>query len=230
MPYSRLLGSAALAAAALALPATASAATGTISQACYGHVPTKGTEPVVVSLTGGTPGADYQLIATVPGKGAGSAGSTTGTFDAAGNATAQINDVFPPSGSIDPIKGQAIQLSVKDYGTPDSAELPIGTTLITNIAMDVSSKPRNPASARTVTVSGTPFAGKSIYGFVTSSNGKKILKRIYIGRGDVCGYAKTKAVVAPPGVPSGKFRFYIFGGKTLNKKAALGSAFTIYRY
>ena len=60
----RLLAVALLAVGA-AVPAAASATvTGTISQACYSRVPQRGTQPIVVTLTGGTPNANYILSAT----------------------------------------------------------------------------------------------------------------------------------------------------------------------
>jgi hypothetical protein len=218
------------AAVLLAVPAAASAVTGTISQPCYSHIPLKGSDPVVVTLAGGTPGADYIVAATVPGKGLGSAGSATGTFDAAGNATAQITDVFPPGGSIDPIKGGRIDLSVTDYGTPDTpVDTPIGSTLITNIALDVNTKPRNPRSARRVTVSGTPFANQPVYGFITRGSSSTVLRRISLGRGNVCGWVSKKAVVAPSPYREGTFKLYVNAGKKLNKSAAIESSFRIYR-
>jgi hypothetical protein len=224
-----VLGIVAGATVLLAAPATASAVTGTVTQACYSHVPLHGSDPVVVNLTGGTPGADFLVSATDPGKDPGSAGSTTGTFDAAGNATAQVTDVFPPSGSIDPIKGQAIALSVKDYGEAAPVDTPLGSTLITNLVMDVSSKPRNPRSARRVTVSGTPFAGKHVYGFVTQGSSNKVLRRFSIGTGNTCGWVSAKAVVAPSPYRTGTFRLYVNAGRKLNKAAALGTAFRISR-
>lgn len=217
------------AAALLALPAAASAVTGTANQACYAHQPLHGSEPIVVALTGGTPGADYTVAATVPGKGLGSAGSADGTFDAAGNASAQITDVFPPGGSIDPIKGQAVTLSIKDSGVEAPVDTPLGQVLITNLAMSVASKPRNPRSARRVAVSGTPFANAQVYGFVTKGSSKKVLRRISLGTGNVCGYTTAKAVVAPSPFRFGTFKLYVNAGKTLNKSAALASSFRIYR-
>jgi hypothetical protein len=225
-----LLGAAAGAAVLLAIPATASAVTGTISQPCYSHIPLKGSDPVVVALTGGTPGANYLVYATVPGKGSGSAGSVSGTFDEAGNATASITDVFPPGGSIDPIKGRAITLAVKDYGVAgDAVETPLGQTLITNIALDVKTKPRNPRSARKVTVSGTPFAGQPVYGFITKGSSNRVLRRFSLGTGDVCGYTSKKAVVAPTNYAAGTYKLYVNAGAKLNKSAAIQSGFRIYR-
>src|SRR5512135_2758286 len=123
-------------AALLAVPAGASAVTATFNQPCYTHIPTQGSQPIVVSLTGGTPGANFLVSATVPGKGTGSAGSANGTFDAAGNGTAAITDVSPPSGTIDATRGQRINLSVADSGA-GGTDVPVGSTLVTNLSMTV---------------------------------------------------------------------------------------------
>ena len=216
------------AAAAFAGPAAASAATGTLNQACYTHVPTRGSQPIVIALTGGTPGADYEVAATVPGKGLGSAGSAAGTFDAAGNATAQITDVSPPSGTIDPTKGQPVSISVQDFGVDGSPPVTIGNALITTLSMSVSDKPSNPRARRAIRVSGAPFANRRIYGFITKTHGSHVLKRIALGRGDVCGFTTTKAVVAPPSFKPGTYRLYVNAGKKLNKKASLWTSFRIF--
>lgn len=223
------LGAAVGAVVSLAVPASAAAVTGTIGAPCYSHVPTAGSQPVVVSLTGGTPGAGYVVAATIPGKGTGSAGSIDGNFDAAGNAVAQITDVFPPNGTINPTKGQPIQLSVQDFGVAGAPETPLGTTLITNIAMDVSSKPTNPHKRRRVRVSGTPFAGQKVYGFVVKGHSKHVLRRISLGKADVCGFVKRKAVVAPRPFRYGRFRLYVNAGRKLNKSKAIHISFRIFR-
>jgi hypothetical protein len=213
----------------LAVPASAAAVTGTISAPCYTHIPTKGSQPVVVSLTGGTPGAGYVLSATVPGKGTGSAGSTDGNFDAAGNAVAQITDVFPPNGTINPTKGQQIQISVEDFGAPTPVDTPIGTTLITTLAIDVANKPTNPHKARRVRVSGAPFAGQRVYGFVVKGKSKHVLRRVSLGKANVCGFVSRKVLVAPRPFRYGRFRLYVNAGHKLNKSQALGFSFRIFR-
>jgi hypothetical protein len=220
-----------LAAAALSLTtgAVASAAvTGTISKPCYLHVPTKGSEPIVVTLAGGTPGAHFIVSATAPGKGLGSAGFVDGTFDAAGNGTAQVADVFPPSGSIGPIKGEQLDISVRDFGAgAASVDVPIGPTLITNFAMDVSSTPRSPRKRRAITVSGTLFANQKLYGFVVKGTNPKVLRRLSLGTADGCGYVTSKGVVAPKSFKRGSYRFYVNAGRKLNKALAVGSSFRI---
>ncbi|MGH2895390.1 MAG: hypothetical protein ACRDPM_19290 [Solirubrobacteraceae bacterium] len=217
------------AAASLAIPAAASAVTGTLNQACYTHVPTRGSQPIVVSLTGGTPGAGYVVSASVPGKGLGTAGSADGNFDAAGNATAEITDVSPPSGTIDPTRGQRIDVSVQDFGVTGFPVVPIGQTLVTTLSMNVSDRPTNPRAHRLVRVSGAPYARRRVYGFITRTRSNHVLRRIALGRGDVCGFVSAKAIVAPPGYRAGTYRLYVNAGKKLDKRNALWSSFRIYR-
>jgi hypothetical protein len=224
-PYLGVIASAAL---LLAAPAAASAVTGTISKPCYSHVPTKGTEPIGVTLTGGTPGAPFLVAATAPGKELGSAGSASGDFDAAGNAVTQITDVFPPSGSINPIRGEPLVVSVKDYGGA-AVDTPIGTTLITNLTMDISSTPRRIKAHRKITVSGTPFAGQALYAFVVHGTGSKVLRRISLGTADVCGYVAGTGIVAPKSYQTGSYRLYVNAGPALNKNLALFFSFKIFR-
>jgi hypothetical protein len=218
----------AVAVAALIVPAAASSAPAvTLDRSCYAHLPTRGSEPIVATITGGTPGAGFLLAATDPGKGTGSAGSVSGTFDGAGNATAQIPDVSPPSGTINPSKGEQVQLSVQDFGA-GGAETPVGTALITNIAITVSSRPRSPRAHRLLRVSaGSTFAGKALYGFVVKPGASKVLRRFRVGKANACGYASTRAIVAPRSFRAGSYRVYVNAGRRLNKPRAVAYAFTI---
>ncbi len=222
------LGAAAVTTLALAAPAAASAVTVSANQGCYSHLPTRGSEPVVLTLAGGTPNANFLVAATAPGKGSGSAGSASGTFDAAGNATTSIENVSTPTGSITPSKGQVVQLSVKDFGA-GAAEQPAGQILVTNIALSVALKPTSPRARRTVRVSGTPFAGKRLYGFITKGGSTRVLKRISLGTANGCGYVSTRAVVGPPGFRVGTYRFSINAGKKLDKPNAIFGSFRIFR-
>ncbi|HTN25186.1 MAG TPA: hypothetical protein VL120_14440 [Solirubrobacteraceae bacterium] len=228
------VGVAAAIALSLAAPSAASALAGTVGKPCYTHVPlaktATSTEPIVVTLTGGTPNANFLVSATAPGKGSGSAGSVSGTFDALGNGTVSITDVFPPSGSIDPIKGDPIAITAKDFGAGAAGvETPIATTLITNLAMDVATKPRSPRKKRKITVSGTPFAGQVLYGFVVKGTNPKILRKIKLGTADGCGYLVGKGVVAPKSFKRGTYRLYVNAGPKLNKNLALAFSFRITR-
>jgi hypothetical protein len=214
----------------IAASAAAAAPTVTLNKACYAHVPTKGSQPIVAQITGGTPGANFILDATVPGKGLGSAGSTEGTFDPAGNATAEIDDIFPPSGTINPDKGEPIQLAVQDFGVPGSPATPVGTTLVTTISISVANKPRSPHRKRLLRVSaGDFFAGKTLYGFITKPHSRHVLKRFKVGKANVCGFASTHAVVAPPSFRPGTYRVWVNAGRKLNRKLALGYGFRITR-
>jgi hypothetical protein len=225
-----LLVALATAAAALAVPGAALAVTGKANQRCYSHVPTAGTQPIVVGMNGGIPGGGYVLTASYPGKGWGSAGSTDGNFDAGGNAIGSIPSVFP-RGGIGPKKGQRIDLAVRQYpvdGTP-SFDTPLGSVLITNFTISVASKPISPRKRRRVTVSGTPFAHKRVYGFVVKGKSRHVLHRFRIGKGNVCGYVSHKAVVAPRHYHLGRYRLYVNAGKKLNRHKALRYDFRIYR-
>jgi hypothetical protein len=223
-----LLAALATAAAVLAVPSAALAVTARTNQRCYSHVPTAGTQPIVVGMTGGAPTAGFVLAASFPGKGTGSAGSTSGDFDAAGNALARIDDVFP-QGGIGPKKGQRIDLSVRQYpvgGTPFDTSL--GHVLITNFTIHVASKPVSPRKRRRVTVSGTPFAHKRVYGFVVKGRSTHVLHRFRLGGGNLCGYVNHKAVVAPRHYRLGRYRLYVNAGKRLNRRKALRYDFRIY--
>lgn len=226
------LGVLAAAALSLAAPAAASAVTGTVGKPCYSHVPLAktdvSTEPIVVTLTGGTPGANFLISAAAPGKASGSSGSASGTFDAAGNGTAAIAEVFPPSGSIGPLKGDALVISAQDFGA-GAVETPIGTTRITNLSMDIASTPRSPRKARKITVSGTPYAGQVMYAFVVKGTSRTVLRRFRLGTADGCGYLAGKGIVAPKSFKRGSYRLYVNPGPTLKKDFALAFSFKITR-
>lgn len=213
--------------AALCLAATASAApVVALDQACYAHLPGRGSEPVVATITGGTPGAGFVL--TARGRGGQAVGSTSGTFDGAGNAVAQIDGIRPPSGTTKPTKGQQIQVFVQEDG---GAETPAATARVTNISMRVSPKPRNPRLARRVRVSaGRAFARRTLYGFVTKPGSGRVLRRIRLGRANVCGFASTRAVVAPRGQGGGSYVLYVNAGPRLDKDRAIAFGFRIIRF
>jgi predicted S18 family serine protease len=215
--------------ALLAVPASASALSVTLDRPCYTNVPSKGSQPIVGTITGGTPGANFIFNATQPGQSTGSAGSVSGTFDAAGNAVATITGVLPPSGSIGPVRGQSVDLSVADYGTGATpADVPVGKALITNFAVAVGSTPSNPRKARSVAVSGGPFAGKTLYGFITKAGSTHVLRTFRVGKGNVCGYARTRHVVAPPSYRTGHYRLYVNAGRKLQPRLAVAYGFRIF--
>lgn len=211
-----------------AVPAIADAATVTLDKPCYGHVPTGGSEPIVATITGGTANGRFQLIFTVPGKASGTAGSQSGNFDAAGNAVVTYQGIYPPHTTIAPSKGQTVNVSITDYAA-GGVEQPAGSFKVTTVAMDVSTKPRNPRSKRAVRVSGTPFAGQVLYGFITKPSSSRVLHKFRIGKANECGYAARRAVVAPRSYRTGTYRLWINAGNRLHKDKALGGSFRIFR-
>jgi hypothetical protein len=223
-----LLAALAAAAAVLSAPSAAFALTGTTNQRCYSHVPTQGTQPIVVTLRGGVPGANFEVVASDPGAGWGSAGGAEGTYDAAGNAVAQIANVFPPGGSIKPMRGKNVHLSVRTYAPTGIFETQLEDVLITNFTVTVASKPIKPRRRRKVTVSGTPFAHKTVYGFVVKGKNKHVLHRFKLGKGNLCGYVRHKVKVAPRHYHTGRYRLYLNAGKHLHRKRALRYDFRIY--
>lgn len=213
----------------LALPAAALAVTVNLDKRCYTHIPTRGSQPIVMNLAGGTPGANFLVAATVPGKGTGSAGSASGTFDAAGNGVGVIENVSVPGGTISPTKGRPVNLSVQDYGA-GGAEQPLGQARITNLALTISSRPRNIRRKRTVSVSGTPFANRGLSAFIVKgSKSRHVLRRIPLGRANACGFASAKGYTAPKSFRTGTYRIYINPGRKLDKKNAIYESFRIFR-
>lgn len=217
--------------ACLALLATSASAwavpTVRLDRSCYAHLPGKGSEPVVATITGGTPNADF--ILTANGRN-GAAGSTAGTFDLDGNATAQIDGITMPSGSINPSKGESLSFTIQDFGG-DGAEVPVATAKVTNIAITIASKPVNPRKARLIRASaGGAFANKTLYGFITKRGSSKVLKRFRVGRANGCGFISKRAVVAPPSRRPGNYVLYINAGPRLSKPNALAFTFRIFRF
>jgi hypothetical protein len=224
----RVLAGATVAAAGLALPASAQAAVsiGPLA-ACYQAVPPHGVPAIPISLSGGGPSDNFVLDATDPGQGLGSAGSSDGTFSATGSAFTTLTDIYPPGDPIDPIPGRRVNLSVQDFGPNGSVTTQLGSVLLTTLALRVSSTPASPYRPRQVSVSGVHFAHKKIYGFITNRRGTRILRRVYLGRGNVCGYVSRRAIVAPVHRASGTYRFYVNAGDRLEKRYSLSEAFRI---
>ena len=211
---------------ALVLPASASAVTATTNQECYHRVPGKGSQPVAVTLAGGTPNAPFAVLGTLPGQAPGGAGSATGAFDAAGNAVAEIANISP--GTMTPSPGRKVSLTVRQSGGPDE---PVGDIRVTTLALTVAANPRNPRSRRLVKVSGTPFAGRRLYGFVVKPGSPKVLRRVFLGRANACGYASGRVVVAPRSFRAGgAFVLYVNAGPRLNKPRAFPYGFKITRF
>ena len=217
--------------ALLIAPAGASALSVTIDRPCYTNVPNRGSEPIVATITGGTAKAHFVLYVNAPGKHIGTSGSVTGAFDVAGNAVARLTDVFPPSGSVGPRRGERLVLSLADYGTGSNpTPVVVARTLITNLAISVVTKPISPRAKRRIRVSGTPFAGKTLYGFITKPGSNHVLRRFRLGRGGVCGYASSRQVLAPPSYRMGGYRLYVNAGRSLRRRHALVFPFRIFTH
>lgn len=229
MPRPTLL--AAVPAAALlglaAVPASGTAAAIVPSAPCYATLFQSGKgityQPMTGTITGGTPGGRFQIFGV-----GGKASSQVGNFDAAGNAAYSISSYSSPG--INPSAGRTVELQVREFAAGASPITGAAKVKVTTIAVDVNTKPRSPRSKRVVRVSGTPFAGQRLYGFVVrGSKSSRVLKRISLGRANACGYARTRAVVAPSNYRTGNYRLYINAGKKLDKDKAIANGFRIFR-
>lgn len=211
----------------LLLPIAADAATITPLKPCYARVPTKGAEPLTFALTGGNPSTRF-LLSGVEGQ----AGSVSGTFDAAGNATAVIPDGFGSGRSIGPSKGRTITMQVQEFpvGAP-SAVTGTANVKVTNVAMDIALKRRQPFKAATWKVSGlTPLVGSgTIYAsYVRGTKGSKVVKRVKLGKPNDCGYVRVRKM-APPSRSYGTWTIYVHVGKKLDKAKSISSRIRTYK-
>jgi hypothetical protein len=210
-----------------AAPALSSAATITPDRACYSNVPTQGSQPVNVGITGGNPNARF-LVFGVGGK----AGSQTGTLDASGNASATITGSLS-TGGISPSKGKTIQLAVNEYpvGAP-SGQTGAVNIKVTNAALDVNIKRRNPFARATWTVSGlTPLFGQgTLYASYTKgTKSRKVIKRIKLGTPkNACGYLRVSKV-PPPSKRTGTWTIWVHVGKKFVEKQSLATSIRVYR-
>jgi hypothetical protein len=209
-----------------ARPAVTAAPFARCYAAPHGTVP-----PISVSLSGGGGGDGYVLSATYPHTraGNGDAGSTDGTFDASGNATAVLSGVAPyDDDRLYPTPGSPVALDVKDYTpTQGPVSTPIGNIIVSQEGVDVAVSPTDPRKPRFVTAADIAWAGKPIYGFVTNRAGTKLLRRFAIGRGNACGYAKRKALASPPGSRAGRYVLWVGAGSRLSKSSDLKDPFSI---
>jgi len=215
-----------------AVPAVGSAATITPSAPCYATLYDDSKpsgqklqyQPMVGTITGGTPGGRFQIYGV-----GGKAGSQVGNFDGAGNASYTIASYSTPG--INPSAGRTVKLEVTEFlgagGTPITGS---ASVKVSTIAVDVATRPSNPRKARVVRVSGTPFANQKLYGFIVrGSKSSKVLKRISLGTANACGYARKRAIVAPSSYRTGSYRLYINAGKKLDKSKAIANGFRIFR-
>jgi hypothetical protein len=218
------------AALALALPSAASAGSLAVNQACFVHAPPpfghSESQPINVTVSGGSAGGAFQVRAGDSGQ----FGSSDGTFDGAGNGAAVLSDVFPPSGSINPLPGDTVPLNVLDINS--GQVIATGSTLMTNLAIQVASKPSNPYRKRVIRVSGlTPLAGPGpLYAsFASGYNGTHIIKRTKLGTPNACGYLRTKKAL-PPRHGVHKWAMYVHVGPSFSKsKPYVKFAFRVFR-
>jgi hypothetical protein len=209
-----------------AVPAASSAAAIAPSAPCYSTLfqNSKLTyQPMTGTITGGTPGGRFQIFGV-----GGKASSQVGNFDAAGNAPYSITSYSSPG--INPSAGRTVELQVREFAAGASPITASTKVKVSTIAIDVKNTPRSPRARRVIRVSGTPFAGQKLYGFVVrGSKSTRVLKRITIGTANACGYARTRGVVAPSNYRTGNYRLYINAGKKLDKSKGIGHGFRISR-
>lgn len=214
-----------------AMPAASSAATIAPSAPCYATLFDQNApsgqrlkyQPMTGTITGGTPGGRFQIYGV-----GGKAGSQVGNFDAAGNAAYTISSYSSPG--INPSAGRTVKLEVTEFVNGASPITGSASVKVSTISVDVESRPTNPRSARVIRASGTPFANQRLYGFVVrGSKSSRVLKRISLGKANVCGYVRTKGVVAPSNYRTGSYRLYINAGKSLRKSSAIAYGFKITR-
>jgi hypothetical protein len=209
-----------------AVPAASSAATIAPSAPCYATLYQNSKlsyQPMTGTISGGTPGGRFQIYGV-----GGKASSMVGNFDAAGNAAYTLTSYSNPG--INPSAGRTVGLEVTEFAAGGSVVTGTTTVKVTTISADVESRPSNPRRARVVRASGTPFANQKLYGFVVrGTSSSRVLKRISLGTANVCGYVRTKAVVAPSTYRTGTYRLYINAGKSLKKSEAIAYSFRITR-
>jgi hypothetical protein len=222
-PTLALLALPAAACALLAGPAVAAAApTASVLLPCHSNSPLgSGDEPIEVALAGGAPGTPFRLLATLPGGAAGGVGSVTGTYDAAGDATARIARLGGIGTGVTP--GRDVLLSVVDTaGTTAVAE-----TTVTNFTVDVAGRPARAGARRVVRVSGTPFAEQRVYAFLVRGASSKVLRRVALGTADACGYLRRSVVVAPRNLAVGRYRVYVNAGPKLQRRDGVYDRFRV---
>lgn len=224
VPAAALLGLA-------AIPAAGTAATIAPSAPCYATLYDTSKpsgqrlqwQPMTGTISGGAPGGRFQIYGV-----GGKAGSQVGNFDAAGNAAFTITSYSTPG--INPSAGRTVKLEVREFGPGASPVTGSASVKVSTVAVDVATRPSNPRRKRVVRVSGTPFAGQKLYGFIVrGSKSSRVLKRISLGTANACGYARTRAVVAPRSYRTGTYRLYINPGKKLDKSKAIANGFRIFR-
>jgi hypothetical protein len=213
----------------LAIPAgaSASATLSTPLAPCYSAMPPKGVPSIPISLSGGGAGDAFQVNISDPKAGLGSLGFVAGTFDGSGDGSATLTDIYPPGNeSINPSPGLTADLSVTETMSDGSQpNTPLGTTLITNRALNLGFSFTSNDKAHEVSVSGTQFANQRLYGFVVHNG--KLVERVSLGKSNVCGFAERKLALISKHTRTGKYIFYVNSGTKLNKKAAISEAYRV---
>lgn len=215
------------------VPASAAqAATLTFAQPCFASQPGFAPDqPLRFTLTGGTPGYNWQVklndINTINGV------DVRGTFDAAGNATGAITQYSVRALGLSASRGRTATYTATQ-GPNLFGQVPIAqaNVTVTNAVVDIARSRGSAFRKRTWKISGIkPFFGSSstyYASWVKGTKGKRVVKRSRLGRAKgACGYLKTKRVV-PPARRSGQWTIYVHQGKKLNKKKALGYTFRVF--
>jgi hypothetical protein len=215
-----------------AVPASAQGAALTFGKPCFAAVPgTAPDQPITFTLTGGTPGYnwrvntnDFNTLSVVEAR---------GTFDANGNATGAFTS-YSLRGlnfGINPTRGRQAAFTATQ-GPSLFGQTPIAqaTATVTNAALSIS---RGRAfRKRTWRVSGlNPLYGPSntyYASWVKGSKGKRVVKRVRLGRAKgACGYLAVKRVL-PPARRAGAWTAYVHQGRKLNKRRAIAFPFRVF--
>ncbi len=226
----RLTAAGAVTGGLLAIPAGAVAAPALSAPLapCYTTALPKGVPSIPVSLSGGGASDMFTLAISDPKGAEGSLGSTSGTFDGNGNGSATLTNIYPPKENTDPSPGQAVNLSVTDFAADGTeTDTAIGSTLITNRALNLGFSYIGGNTAKEISVSGTQFANQALYGFIVHKG--KVVKRISLGKANVCGFTQRKYLLIPKHAALGKYIFYVNAGPKLNKAAAISKAYGVER-
>jgi hypothetical protein len=227
----RLAAGGAVTAGLLAIPAGA-LATPTLAAplaACYEAPAPHPIASIGVSLTGGGPGDTFQFSFGKNTPGDGSYGFASGTFDASGNSTVSVTNVFPPTVDA-PTAGNKIYAWTTEISAADGTNTvtALGSTLVTNRAIDLGPAFVDGSKPRFVTSSGLALANQKVYGFIVHRS--KVVRRIYLGKGNVCGYTRAKLVLIPKNSAQGAYIFYANAGPKLNKKTAISKSYSVERF
>lgn len=212
------------AALAVGVPATASAATIAPTKACYTNVPTKQSENITFTISGGTPGGRFQVAVE-------SYGVLSGNFDGAGNATPTLSGKFG-MGTIGPVSGKTFPVTLTEYTASGPAVTGTTTVKATNAALDIARKPTNPFRKRTWRVSGLSplFGGGRLYASYVNGKGSssKVVKRVRLGSPNACGYLKVKRLL-PPKRAYRTWTVFVHVGPSLDKNKSLAFNFRTFK-